>query len=288
MEKITTLKKIYSGKVRELYEIDNKHMLMLATDRISTFDIILNQEVPNKGIYLTQISLFWFNYLQNLVPTHLTDIKLEDVLSGHELEYAANRSSIVKKLKPLPIEVIVRGYLAGTAYKDYIKTGIICGTPLPPNLLNAAKLPRPIFTPSTKAAIGLHDENITIAQCKNIIGLQYTEDLEKIALNLYQKAADLALQHGIIIADTKFEFGLDEDNNLTLMDEVLTPDSSRFWDINEYMVGSNPPSFDKQFLRDYLEINLKWKKEPPIPDLPQTIIKQTADKYYEIMKRLKI
>lgn len=288
MEKITTLKKIYSGKVRELYEIDDKNMLMLATDRISTFDVILNQEIPNKGIYLTQISLFWFNYLQKIISNHLTDIKLDTVLSDHELKYAANRSSIVKKLKPLPVEVIVRGYLAGTGLKDYVKTGMICGTSLPNNLLNAAKLPTPIFTPSTKAAIGLHDENITIAQCKNLIGSEYTSALEKIALNLYQNARDLALQYGIIIADTKFEFGLDENDNLILMDEVLTPDSSRFWDINEYKVDSNPPSFDKQFLRDYLELNLKWNKKPPIPDLPQTIIKQTADKYYEIIKRLQI
>lgn len=284
MEKITSLKKIYSGKVRELYEVDDKHMLMLATDRISTFDIILNQPIPNKGLYLTQISLFWFNYLKDIVPNHLTDIKLSSILSGHELEYATGRSSIVKKLKPLPVEVIVRGYLAGTSYKDYVKTGKICGITIPNNLENAAKLPKPIFTPSTKAEIGLHDENITLKQCQNIIGVKYTEILEQISTELYKKAADLALQYGIIIADTKFEFGLDEDNNIVLMDEVLTPDSSRFWDINKYKVGSNPPSFDKQFLRDYLEIDLKWNKEPPIPDLPKTIIEQTANKYCEIMK----
>lgn len=288
MNQITTLKKIYSGKVRELYDIDSKHMLMLATDRISTFDVILNQPILNKGVYLTQISLFWFEYLKDVVPNHLTNIKLDSVLNGTELEYAKNRSSIVKKLKPLPIEVIVRGYLAGTGYKDYLNTGKICGVSIPPGLENASKLPEPIFTPSTKAAIGLHDENITIEECKAIIGEKTTLQLEKVAIELYKKAADLALKHGIIIADTKFEFGFDEDGTLTLMDEVLTPDSSRFWNVEEYSLGSNPPSFDKQFLRDYLEIDLKWNKKPPIPNLPENIILQTSQKYYEIMKRFSI
>lgn len=288
MTEITSLKKIYSGKVRELYEIDDKHMLMLATDRISTFDVILNQPISKKGIYLTQISLFWFNYLKDVVPNHLTDIKLESILNGAELDYAKNRSSIVKKLKPLPVEIIVRGYLAGTGYKDYLKTGQICGIPLPEGLQNAARLPRPIFTPSTKAAIGLHDENITIDECEKLIGDKISGELEKISIELYKKAANLALKYGIIIADTKFEFGLDENGTLTLMDEVLTPDSSRFWDANEYKVGSNPPSFDKQFLRDYLELDLKWNKEPPIPNLPDKIIQQTSEKYYEIMHRFNI
>lgn len=288
MQEITSLKKIYSGKVRELYEIDTKHLLMLATDRISTFDVILNQPIPQKGVYLTQISLFWFNYLKDIVPNHLTAIKLESVLSSAELEYAKNRSSIVKKLTPLPVEVIVRGYLAGTGYKDYLKSGQICGISIPSGLQNAAKLPHPIFTPSTKAAIGLHDENITIDECKKLIGDTTTLELEKISIALYKKASDLALKHGIIIADTKFEFGLDENGILTLMDEVLTPDSSRFWSTDEYKIGSNPPSFDKQFLRDYLEFDIKWNKEPPIPNLPDSIAKQTAEKYYEIMRRFNI
>lgn len=285
---IITLNKFYSGKVRELYDITDKSMLMLATDRLSTFDIILNQPIPNKGIYLTQISLFWFNYLKDIVPNHLTNQPLDSILSGDELAYATNRSSIVKKLKPLPIEVIVRGYLAGTAYKDYLDTGEICGIKLPKNLQNAEKLPEPIFTPSTKAAIGDHDENITLEQCRNIIGTDLAQKVGTIAIKLYNAASKLALTQGIIIADTKFEFGLDENGELLLMDEVLTPDSSRFWDAEEYKIGSNPPSFDKQFVRDYLELELKWNKLPPIPDLPIDIIKRTENKYFEIMKRLRI
>ena len=288
MASIKSLAKIYSGKVRDLYEIDQKNMLMVASDRISTFDVILDQLIPNKGNYLTQISLFWFDYLKDICPNHLTHYQLSDFLSGLELEYARGRSVIVQKLKPVPVEVIVRGYLAGTGYKDYLKTGQICGIKLPSNLKNAQKLDEPIFTPSTKAAVGDHDENITILQCENLIGTELTQKLRTTAINLYKKASELALTKGIIIADTKFEFGLDNDGQLILMDEVLTPDSSRFWDIKEYSIGSNPPSFDKQYLRDYLELNLKWDKEPPIPELPEEVIKTTANKYQEIMVRLGI
>lgn len=285
---ITTLKKLYSGKVRELYDIDEKTMLMVATDRISSFDIILKQLIPNKGIYLTQISLFWFDYLKSIVPNHLTNQPLDLFLNGAELAYAKNRSLIVKKLTPLPIEVIVRGYLAGTGYKDYLASGEICGIRLPSNLANAEKLPNPIFTPSTKAMMGIHDENITKEQCRNIIGTELSNKIERIALKLYESASNFALNSDIIIADTKFEFGIDENGELTLMDEVLTPDSSRFWDAKKYQIGTNPLSFDKQFIRDYLELEIKWNKQPPIPDLPIEIIKQTENKYYEIIKRLKI
>ncbi|MDQ5920305.1 MAG: phosphoribosylaminoimidazole-succinocarboxamide synthase [Pseudomonadota bacterium] len=287
IDNIKSLPRIYSGKVRDLYNIDDKKMLMVASDRLSTFDIILNQAIPKKGIYLTQISLFWFNYL-NDIKNHLTNYKLEDFLTGTELEYAQGRAVIVNKLKPVPIEAIVRGYLAGSGYKDYLKHGAICGISLPPHLRNAEKLPYPIFTPSTKAQIGDHDENITMQQCKNIIGAQLTEQIQQTAIEIYQKASELALKKGIIIADTKFEFGLNDDGELVLMDEVLTPDSSRFWNQDEYIVGTNPPSFDKQFVRDYLELELCWNKQPPIPDLPAAIIQKTVDKYYEIIKRLGI
>lgn len=285
VEYIKSLPKIYSGKVRDLYNIDEKTMLMVASDRLSTFDVILNQPIPNKGIYLTQISLFWFNYLTD-IKNHLTDARLEDLLKGSELSYAKDRAIIVKKLKPIPVEIIIRGYLAGTGYQDYLSTGEICGIKLPQNLKNAEKLPYPIFTPSTKAALGEHDENITLAQCQDIIGTELTAKLQQIAINIYQKASELAITKNIIIADTKLEFGLNENDELVLMDEVLTPDSSRFWDQNSYIVGINPPSFDKQFVRDYLVQDLGWDKKPPIPTLPEEIIDKTAKKYLEIIKRL--
>lgn len=286
MDYITSLTKIYSGKVRDLYEIDNKTMLMVATDRLSTFDIILNQTINDKGKYLTQISLFWFNKLENIVPNHLIDINLEKYLKQNELEYVKNRAVVVKRLKPLPIEVIVRGYLAGSGYKDYLKTGMISGIKLQTGLQNAEKLSHPIFTPSTKAKVGDHDENITINECEAILGNKLTKQVADVAIKLYTQASIYAKTKNIIIADTKFEFGLDENNTLTLMDEVLTPDSSRFWDEATYKIGTNPPSFDKQFVRDYLELDIKWNKQPPIPDLPEQIIKKTQDKYIEIMNRL--
>ena len=287
-EPIKSLNKIYSGKVRDLYALDTNTMLMIATDRLSTFDVILNQPIPDKGIYLTQISLFWFNYLNHVIKNHLTGQDLTSILTGNELAYATGRGVIVRRLKPVPVEVIVRGYLAGTGYKDYLKNGTICGIKLPKGLQNAEKLPEPIFTPSTKAAVGDHDENITLAHCQDIIGLELSSQIQNTAIKLYQEASNLALKHGIIIADTKFEFGLNENGELVLMDEVLTPDSSRFWDLNTYKIGSNPQSFDKQFVRDYLELSIKWDKTPPIPDLPENIISQTAEKYLEIIHRLGI
>ena len=287
LDAITSLKKIYTGKVRDLYDIDSATMLMVASDRLSTFDIILNQIIPNKGIYLTQISLFWFNYLSN-ISNHLTHTPLHTILHGAELEYATGRAVIVHKLKPLAIEVIIRGYLAGTGYSDYLRDGAICGIKLPPNLNNAEQLPQPIFTPSTKAAIGAHDQNITIQQCKDIVGNERYAQIEQCALEMYNQATRLALTKGIIIADTKFEFGLDADEKLYVMDEILTPDSSRFWDKTTYTIGKNPDGFDKQFVRDYLIKDLKWNKEPPIPDLPPSVIQQTQDKYYEMVQRLGI
>ncbi|MFN8769621.1 MAG: phosphoribosylaminoimidazolesuccinocarboxamide synthase [Neisseriaceae bacterium] len=283
---IKSLNKIYSGKVRDLYEIDEKIMLMVATDRLSTFDIILNQPIQDKGKYLTKISLFWFNYFKNLVPSHLVDYDLSKILTNSELEYVKCRSSVVKRLKQIPIEVIVRGYLAGSGYKDYIKNGEISGVKLPHGLKNAQRLPEPIFTPSTKAACGDHDENITVTECENLIGKELTLKISDLAIKLYQTASKYAETKNIIIADTKFEFGLDENGTLTLMDEVLTPDSSRFWDKDTYIIGSNPPSFDKQFVRDYLELEIKWNKQPPIPDLPNEIIAKTQAKYIEITNRL--
>jgi phosphoribosylaminoimidazole-succinocarboxamide synthase len=287
-EYITSLPRFYSGKVRDLYNIDDKHMLMVASDRLSAFDVILNQPIPDKGVYLTQISLYWMDKLKHIIANHTTDKKLEDYLNINELKYARYRSVIVKKLKPVPIEVIVRGYLAGSGYKDYLASGKICGIELPHGLKNAAQLPNMIFTPSTKAKLGDHDENITIEQCRHVIGTELTNKLEQTAITLYQQASIIAKNHGIIIADTKFEFGLDENGTLTLMDEALTPDSSRFWDMASYKVGTEPDSFDKQFIRNYLEQTIKWNKQPPIPDLPDDIIQNTCAKYYEIIKRLSI
>ncbi len=287
IDKIQSLPKIYSGKVRDLYKIDKNTILMVATDRISTFDIILNQLIPNKGIYLTQISLFWFNYFKN-IKNHLIDKKIDTILKDDELAYASRRSVIVKKLIPLPIEFIIRGYLAGNGFKDYLKSGEISGIKLPKNLLIGEKFEQAIFTPSTKAPTGKHDENITILQCKNIIGSEITDKIMKLTLEIYEKANNFANMHNVIIADTKFEFGLDENGELLLMDEILTPDSSRFWDKGKYKVGTNPENFDKQYIRDYLEIELKWDKNPPIPDLPKKIIEKTQEKYLEIIKRFNI
>lgn len=288
MTNIESLKKIYSGKVRDLYEIDNANMLMVASDRLSTFDIILPQSIPQKGIFLTQISLYWFEKLKHIINNHLTNLQLDNYLTPKELIYAKNRSIIVKKLKPIPIESIVRGYMAGSGYKDYLKNSQICGFNLPAGLENASILPEVIFTPSTKANVGSHDENITLTQCYNIIGKELTNKIQEISIKLYKEASNIAQNAGIIIADTKFEFGLDENDNLVLMDEILTPDSSRFWDMSLYSVGTNPPSFDKQFVRDYLESTLKWNKKPPIPMLPNDIIEKTVNRYSEIIKRLNI
>jgi phosphoribosylaminoimidazole-succinocarboxamide synthase len=280
-----SLKKIYSGKVRDLYEIDDKRMLMVATDRLSAFDVILEQPIPDKGKILTAISNFWFDKLQGVVPNHFTGDKVEDVVPAAELPLVEGRAVVAKRLKPVAVEAIVRGYIVGSGWKEYQKTGTVCGIQLPAGLKEASKLPQPIFTPSTKAAVGDHDENISFEQCEAIIGKELAAKVRDTAIALYSTAVEYAATRGIIIADTKFEFGIDEDGTLTLMDEVLTPDSSRFWPVESYVEGKNPPSFDKQFVRDWLE-STGWNKEPPAPAVPAEVAQKTADKYREALTKL--
>ena len=282
-----SLKKIYSGKVRDLYEIDDKRMLMVATDRLSAFDVILNEPIPEKGKILTAISNFWFDKLAGLVPNHFTGDKVEDVVPAAELPLVEGRAVVAKRLKPVAVEAIVRGYIVGSGWKEYQKSGTVCGIALPAGLKEASKLAQPIFTPSTKAAVGDHDENISFAQCEAIIGAELAAKVRDTAIGLYSAAVEYAATRGIIIADTKFEFGLDEDGTLTLMDEVLTPDSSRFWPADSYVEGQNPPSFDKQFVRDWLE-STGWDKQPPAPTVPADVAQKTADKYREALTRLTV
>ncbi|MFV0455948.1 MAG: phosphoribosylaminoimidazolesuccinocarboxamide synthase [Pseudomonas sp.] len=279
------LKKIYSGKVRDLYEIDDKRMLMVATDRLSAFDVILAEPIPEKGKILTAISNFWFDKLAGMVPNHFTGDRVEDVVPAEQLPLVEGRAVVAKRLKPVAVEAIVRGYIVGSGWKEYLQSGTVCGIQLPAGLKEAAKLPQPIFTPSTKAAVGDHDENISFEQCEAIIGAELAAKVRDVSIALYSAAVEYAATRGIIIADTKFEFGLDEDGTLTLMDEVLTPDSSRFWPADSYREGSNPPSFDKQFVRDWLN-STGWNKEPPAPALPDEIARKTADKYREALTRL--
>ena len=280
-----SLKKLYSGKVRDLYEIDNQRMLMVASDRLSAFDVILQQPIPDKGKILTEISNFWFNKLEHIIPNHFTGDQVSDVVSAQELPLVEGRAVVAKRLKPVAVEAIVRGYLVGSGWKEYQRSGTVCGIQLPAGLQEAQQLPEPIFTPSTKAAVGDHDENISFAQCAEIIGEDLAKQVRDASLALYQAAVEYAATRGIIIADTKFEFGLDSDGTLTLMDEALTPDSSRFWPADSYQVGTNPPSFDKQFVRDWLESS-GWNKEPPAPVIPADIVQKTADKYREALQRL--
>lgn len=276
------LEKIYSGKVRDLYAIDEKRMLMVATDRLSAFDVILPEPITRKGEILTQISNFWFKKLQHIMPNHFTGETVYDVLPRQQADKIAKRAVVVKKLSPLKIEAIVRGYLSGSGWRDYQQTGAVCGIKLPAGLREAEQLPEVIFTPSSKAAVGDHDENISLSQCASLLGEELTEQVSAKAIKLYSEAADYARSKGIIIADTKFEFGLDENGVLTLMDEVLTPDSSRFWSVDSYQVGSNPPSFDKQFIRDWL-VESGWNKQPPAPHIPADIIAKTLAKYEEAL-----
>ena len=282
---ITSLKRIHQGKVRDIYAIDDATMLLVSTDRLSAFDVILPTGIANKGAMLTQMANFWFDKLAHIVPNHLTGILPSSVVKTNEIIDLDARAVVVKKLKALPIEAIVRGYLVGSGWKEYQAKGTVCDIPLPAGLQLAQKLPQPLFTPSSKAAMGAHDENISIAQVEALIGKELATRVAKVAIQLYTEAAEYALTKGIIIADTKFEFGLDNNGVLHVMDEVLTPDSSRFWPLESYKVGSNPPSFDKQYVRDWLE-SIHWNKSPPPPALPANVAQQTSEKYMEAFEKL--
>ena len=282
------------GKVRDNYAVGDDRILMVASDRISAFDVIMGQPIPGKGELLTKMALWWFDQLGpkglNLCPIHLTGESPESVVLPSEVPQVAGRSMLVKRLKPIPVEAVVRGYLAGSGWKEYQQGQAVCGVPLPPGLKNASKLPAPIYTPAAKAAVGEHDENITFERTVEMIGPELAARIRDISIAIYQAAAEIAAKKGIIIADTKFEFGLDADGTLTLMDEVLTPDSSRYWPAESYAEGGNPPSFDKQFLRDWLERatvgGKPWDKTPPAPHLPREVIEKTAAKYGEALQRL--
>ncbi len=274
------------GKVRDIYNVDDKHMLIVASDRLSAFDVVLPQPIPGKGEVLTRVANFWFDRTKEIIPNHLSDKPLSDIVPDAEQRaILGERALVVRKLRPLPVEAIVRGYLIGSGWKDYQKSGTVCGIKLPEGLDQAAKLPEAIYTPSTKAEIGDHDENISFAETVDILGQELAEKVRDVSIQIYSECAAFALEKGIIIADTKFEFGLDDDDNLYLIDEVLTPDSSRFWPADQYQLGISPPSYDKQFVRDYLE-TLDWDKTPPGPDLPDEIIQKTAEKYQEAETRL--
>ncbi len=279
--RIEQLELIARGKVRDIYAIDDQHMLIVATDRLSAFDVVFNEPVPGKGALLTEVSNFWFARTADIVTNHLTDLDLRDYVSATEYDQLKNRSIIVRRLQTLPVEAIVRGYVIGSGWKDYQATGAICGIALPPDLPQAGQLPEPIFTPSTKAEVGDHDENVSFESVCDKIGREIAEEVRRISIALYRRAADYARERGIIIADTKFEFGIDDDGELVLIDEILTPDSSRYWPADEYREGISPPSFDKQFVRDYLE-TLDWDKTPPPPPLPAEIIERTRAKYRQV------
>ncbi|MFA6061634.1 MAG: phosphoribosylaminoimidazolesuccinocarboxamide synthase [Gallionella sp.] len=283
---ISSLPLLHRGKVRDLYEVDASHLLIVQTDRLSAFDVILDDPIPGKGAVLTTLSNFWFEKLGHIIPNHLSGIAPESVVSSEEDKaQVRDRAFVTKKLKPLPIEAIVRGYLVGSGWKDYKKTGTLCGFVLPTGLREADKLPEPLFTPSTKAAVGDHDENISYAQAIELLGESRAAQVRDAAIALYVEAANFAASKGIIIADTKFEFGVDEEGTLYLIDEALTPDSSRFWPAESYQPGSNPPSFDKQFVRDWLESS-GWDKQGQPPRVPQEVLQKTSDKYHEALQRL--
>jgi len=281
-----SLKRIHQGKVRDIYDIDAHTMLLVSTDRLSAFDVILPTGIANKGAMLTQMANFWFEKLQHVLPNHLTAIDPASVVSDPaEKLQLAHRAVVVKKLKALPIEAIVRGYLVGSGWKEYKARGTVCGIALPAGLQEAAKLPAPLFTPSSKAAVGEHDENISLQQAAALLGEDMCAQVARASIALYTEAAEYALSRGIIIADTKFEFGVDEHGVLHVMDEVLTPDSSRFWPAESYAVGKNPPSYDKQYVRDWLE-SIGWNKVPPAPALPADVAQKTSEKYLEAFERL--
>ena len=291
---LSSLPLLARGKVRDNYAVGDDRILMVASDRLSAFDVIMGEPIPGKGVLLTQMALFWFDKIGPkglaICPIHLTGQAPESVVTPAEAPQVAGRSMLVKRLKPLPVEAVVRGYLAGSGWKEYQHNQAVCGVALPPGLQNASKLPAPIYTPAAKAAVGEHDENITFEQTVAMIGADLATRIRDISLRLYQAASEFAATKGIIIADTKFEFGLDADGTLTLMDEVLTPDSSRFWPAESYQAGTNPPSYDKQFVRDWLEQALvdgkPWSKTPPAPRVPDAVIARTAAKYQEAWQRL--
>ena len=280
-----SLKLLGSGKVRDNYAVGDDKLLIVTTDRLSAYDVVMGEPIPAKGRVLNQMANFWFDKLADLVPNHLTGIAPESVVAPDEVAQVSGRAVVVKRLQPIMIEAVVRGYLAGSGWQDYQATRSICGVVLPAGLQNAQKLPEPIFTPAAKAEMGHHDENISFAEAESRIGAPLAQQIREISIKLYQRAAEYAATRGIIIADTKFEFGLDDNGVLHLMDEVLTADSSRFWPADEYRVGSNPPSFDKQFVRDWL-MSQKWGKTPPAPKLPDDVIERTAAKYREALERL--
>jgi phosphoribosylaminoimidazole-succinocarboxamide synthase len=283
---IPELPLIGRGKVRDIYSVDDDRLLIVTTDRLSAYDVVMSDPVPGKGEILTQISLFWFRMMEDIIENQLTGQTVADVIGDPDLQaQLANRALVVKRLKPLPVEAVVRGYLIGSGWKDYQETGQVCGIDLPPGLRQAEKLPEPLFTPAYKAEAGAHDENINFDKVVELVGERLAQRVRDVSLAIYERAAAYALERGIIIADTKFEFGTDEQGRLFIIDEILTPDSSRFWPVDGYEVGISPPSFDKQFVRDYLE-TLDWDKAPPPPDVPAEILEKTADKYREALARM--
>ena len=283
---LSGLERVSQGKVRDIYAVDDQHLLIVTSDRLSAFDVILPDPIPGKGAVLTNMSNFWFERTRDIVPNHLTGIDLADVITdAGERAAVGDRAIVVKRLKPLPVEAVVRGYLIGSGWKDYQKTGAVCGIELPAGMELAAQIPDPIFTPATKADVGDHDENIDFARMCSMVGTELAEQVRDLSIKIYQHGAEYARKHGIIIADTKFEFGLDDDGTLYLIDEVLTPDSSRFWPADQYAAGISPPSFDKQFVRDYLE-TLDWDKKAPGPSLPADVITKTAERYQQALDQL--
>ncbi len=287
---ISSLPLVSRGKVRDVYAIDQDHLLMITTDRISAFDVVMQEPIPEKGVVLNQMSNFWFSHLAHIIPNHLTGIDPASVVNAAEADQVRGRAVVAKRLTPILVEAVVRGYLAGSGWKDYQETGSVCGITLPSGMQNAQALSEPIFTPAAKAEMGHHDENISYAEVERRIGVDLAKKIKDTSIRLYTEASDFARRRGIIIADTKFEFGLDASGQLILMDEILTADSSRFWPADTYHVGSNPPSFDKQFLRDWLEsVRIEgqpWNKAAPAPHLPDEIIRKTAEKYREAWQRL--
>ncbi len=285
--KLTSLPFLHRGKVRDIYAVGDDHLLVIQTDRLSAFDVILDDPIPNKGKVLTTMSNFWFKKFGHLMPNHMTDIDPLSLVTSAERPQVEGRAIVVRKFRPLAIEAIVRGYIIGSGWKDYQKTGMVCGHQLPAGLKEGQKLPQVLFTPSTKAPAGQHDENISFAETEKIVGAEIAAKVRDLAIKLYSEAAEYAATKGIIIADTKFEFGLDASNNIYLIDEILTPDSSRFWPAASYQVGMSPPSFDKQFVRDWLE-QQPWNKKAPAPRLPAEVAQQTADKYAEALRLLTV